>query len=62
MQLYIPDPTKNLKLPNSNQIRCYYWIVITFQFFSIEFTAVYEGLSRIRNDEIGVTIAYGLHW
>ncbi|CAJ0762152.1 833_t:CDS:2, partial [Entrophospora sp. SA101] len=24
--------------------------------------AVYEGLSRIRNDEIGVTIAYGLHW
>ncbi|CAH1765667.1 11916_t:CDS:2 [Entrophospora sp. SA101] len=27
-----------------------------------ELAAVYEGLSRIRNDEIGVTIAYGLHW
>nr|CAG8512821.1 12100_t:CDS:2 [Entrophospora candida] len=30
--------------------------------FPPKLAAVYEGLSRIRNDEIGVTIAYGLHW
>ncbi|CAJ0645205.1 12086_t:CDS:2 [Entrophospora sp. SA101] len=62
MHFYLPNSTKTLRLPNSNQIKCYYWIVIIFQFFSIELAAVYEGLSRIRNDEIGVTIAYGLHW